>query len=309
MTRMQRVSLVLVVASVVPYILLKLLWLGGSQVGMRPGSGVGEMGTPRMIIGNVLTVMLELVAVGLAFALAGNWGRRIPAWLIVGIAGAATGLLAPIIVGLPPGVLIQAVIDGTLSSGEEGNLEGWVFLVTYGAFGVLGISLAALLVLHILDRWRRLLASPPQIPRQWWARLAAVAVLPFGLSMCYWGVAGPGAYGPAGMDAIAQRSVLVATGLLTLMGPTIPLVAQRWPLPPIAAWALTWTGCATAALQGPAQLILAREGRPATLVAVLGLVAAPAAVVYGFTVLYQRISASAQECSSSPPAAPAVGSL
>ncbi|SCL41158.1 hypothetical protein GA0074692_6172 [Micromonospora pallida] len=164
-----------------------------------------------------------------------------------------------------------------------------MFALVYGGFGVLALALAALLVLHVTQRWGWLLTDPPRPPRQWWAQLAGVAVLPFGLAMCYWGIAGPGAHGPAGMDAIAPRAVLTATGLLTLIGAAAPHLAGRAPFSPAVLWTLTWTGCATAALQGPTQLLLANAGRPAVLVAVLGLVATPAACAYGFTVLHQHI--------------------
>ncbi|MFB9543364.1 hypothetical protein [Micromonospora sagamiensis] len=290
----QRVALALALAAVTPYVVLKLLWLAGSHVGMRPGTGTGDMHTTRMVVGNVVTLGLQALAVALAFALASTRGRRVPPWLILLIAGGATGLLAPIAVGLPLGTLIQTAVDGTVSSGNEGNLEGWVFALVYGGFGILALALAALLVMHVIERWGWLLLDAPRPPRQWWARLAGVAVLPFGLAMCYWGLAGPGEHGPAGMDAVAQRAVLLATGLLTLIGVTAPHLAGRGPFSPAVRWALTWTGCATAALQGPAQLLLANAGRPAVLVVALGLLATPAACVYGFAGLHQHLSTPAR---------------
>ena len=62
---------------------------------------MGEMDTPRFVIGNILTTGMDLSAVVLALALIQPWGRRLPAWSVIVVAGAATGLLAPILIGVP----------------------------------------------------------------------------------------------------------------------------------------------------------------------------------------------------------------
>jgi hypothetical protein len=98
--RIQPVALGLVVAAVVPYIGLKVSWLTGADIGVRDDTVLAELHSTRMIVGNDLTILLELMAVALALALSSDWGRRVPAWTMLGVGAGATGLLAPILLGL-----------------------------------------------------------------------------------------------------------------------------------------------------------------------------------------------------------------
>ena len=66
------------VAACVPYVTLKVAWMTGFTIGL---SGGATLFTPTMEVANAVTLGLELVAAGLAIALAGRWRWRVPAWL------------------------------------------------------------------------------------------------------------------------------------------------------------------------------------------------------------------------------------
>ena len=212
----------------------------------------------------------------LGLALIQPWGRRIPAWSVVIVGGAATGLLAPILLGLPLGSLLQVAVEGALTSGGEGNLEGWTFAVIYGGFGLMALALAVLLALYAEHRWGRLLAAGVRAPRNAWVRVVAgTGMLGFAAAMLYWGVFGPGTTGPLGMELVAQRTVLVVTGFAALGGFLAPLLLAGSVPRARAAAAVTWVGCATAALQGPAGLLLAHGGAVTPLGVVVDAVGNP----------------------------------
>jgi hypothetical protein len=84
-----------------PYLLLKLAWLGGSTIGITGPAGTAEMTGSRFVVGNVITVGLMLVAVAFVVALTRPSARRVPGWLVLVLGAGATGLLVPILLGLP----------------------------------------------------------------------------------------------------------------------------------------------------------------------------------------------------------------
>ncbi|SCE94398.1 hypothetical protein GA0074695_2337 [Micromonospora viridifaciens] len=287
-SRLQQGSLWLAILAVVPYVILKLLWLGGSTVGLRKGAGAAEMGSDRMVAGNIITVLLVVLAGVLAFGLTRPWGRQAPAWLVLVLAVGAAGLLAPILLGLPLGVALQLVVQHDVTSGGEGDLAGWVFAVVYGGFGLLAVALAILLRRYVLDRWGRLFAAPPRPPVRWAAVAGALGMLPFGAAMLYWGLAGPGTTGPQGMESLAQRTVLAVTGILAVVGFIAPFASRVSPSWPQLGWLATWVGCASTAIQGPTQLLLAQEGRVQPAIALIALLASPGGCAYGLAVLNAR---------------------
>lgn len=287
-SRIETIALGLAVVAVVPYTTLKLLWLSGATVGLKSGAAVAEIHSPRMVVGNVVTIVLELLAVGLAVALTRPWGRRVPAWIVVGLAGGATGLLAPILLGLPLGSALQLTVRGDVHTSGMEDMSPWVFALVYGGFGLLAIAIAVLAWRYALARWGRILTSPPHPPAGWATIVGAVGLLPFSAAMFWWGVLGPGSSGPQAMDAPAQRTVLVVAGLLAAAGfiaPHLGMAAARWPR---SAWLTTWVGCTTAALQGPTAVLLANGGNPTPTITLIALVATPGSCVYGLSVLGRR---------------------
>lgn len=286
--RLRTVAFWAVVVAAVPYLTLKLLWLAGSRIGMGTGGAdAALMLTPRFVIGNIVTSLMDLAAILLALALLRPWGRRVPQWAVLVVAGPATGLLAPIALGLPVGGVIQIVVDGSLIVGGEDNLEGWVFATVYGGFAVMTVALVVLLAAYVAERWGRMTATGPFPPRPGLLTAGCGAVmLAFAAAMAYWGINGPGSTGPVGMDSIAQRTVLVATAALAVVGFAAPLPCHRRTTATRArlAWLCTWTGCATTALQGPAGLLLAHDGQVRPLGVVLAVAATPTAIVYWLAV-------------------------
>lgn len=116
-------------------------------------------------------------------------------------------------------------------------------------------------------------------------------MLGFAAAMLYWGVFGPGNSGPLGMDSIAQRTVLGVTGIAALGGFLAPFAFEGSASRARAAALITWVGCATAALQGPAGLLLAHDGAVTPLGVVVAVFRTPSAVLYGVTVLASTLRA------------------
>ena len=282
------VAFVLAVCSVLPYLVMKVLWLSGSRIGMRPGSGVGEMHDPRFVVGNLISVGFALTAIVFAVALLQPRRRLVPGWLIVILGGGAAGLLAPIALGLPIGVVLQLAVQGSTSTGGEGNLRGAVFNIVYLGFTVLGVCLAVMVAGYVLHGWPELLAVPPRSPADGRLTLAAgIGMLTFAVAMISWGVLGPGQSGPTGFSAIEQRTVLVVTGLLAAAGFITPLLRRRPRVRshPLLAWALTAVGCTTAAAQGPTLLLLAHGAVVHWPLVAVTLLATPTALLYGVAIL------------------------
>lgn len=181
-TRLRMVLAAVAVLATLPYIALKALWLTGSTIGLDdPAALSGGV----MEAANAVTLLMELTAAGLAVALVLDIGRRIPGFLVQVPMFVGTGLLGGILVLLP-----VEVVWGLLSSSgaaqsttvADNPIAGWVYAVVYGGFGVLGISLLAIFVLHSWDRWirpggwtRRLSAAAPVTARQ--RRLAVTHAL------------------------------------------------------------------------------------------------------------------------------------
>ena len=95
-----RVLRALAFIACVPYLALKIAWVLGSRVGIPDGSMLLERHT-AMIVGNSASVLIDSMVVVLALLFTQPWGQRVPVWLLILPAWAATGLLSPIVVGYP----------------------------------------------------------------------------------------------------------------------------------------------------------------------------------------------------------------
>lgn len=264
-----------------PYLVLKLAWLSGSTIGMTDGGRTVEMHNTRFLIGNSVTVVLMLLAAGLVVALTRSWAERVPARLLFVLGAGATGLLAPVLLGLPLGLVVQAVARGDVKPADETGLEHWVFGVVYSGFALLALTLGVLLFAHVAHRWGHLLSHPPERPSRGGSLVGAFGLLPFAGAMVWWGALGPGGTGPQGMDLPAQRTVLVVTGFLGALAFVAPFssgAARRWPR---LTWLTVWTGCCVGSLQGAAHLLLAQDGRVQPVVAAIAMVSTPGACLYG----------------------------
>ncbi|MBO4237926.1 hypothetical protein [Pseudonocardia alni] len=130
-----------------PYLVLKLIWLGGGSVGMVSPSAV-EGAT--MVAGNAITVIADVLLVVVVVALTRPWGRRLPAWMLLLTGWAGTGLLVPIALTILPTVVITAVVGGSIG---DGSMADWVGPLVYGSFAWQGGMLAIAFFLHARSRW------------------------------------------------------------------------------------------------------------------------------------------------------------
>jgi hypothetical protein len=303
---LQRTALAAALVATLPYLVLKVMWLAGSTVGMTDPDDLHEMSSTRFVAGNTITVLLMLVAAVFVVALTRPWADKVPARVVFVLGAGATGLLAPILLGLPVGLVVDAVATGDVGPAPGTGMATWVFGVVYSGFGLLALAMAVLVIAHVVGRWGPLMAQAPRRP-SWAATLAGAAgLLPFAAAMGYWGFAGVGSSGPQGMNLPSQRTVLVLTGVLSLAAFAVPHLsnpARRWPR---LAWLFTWTGCCVAALQGPTEILLAQGGKVEPAVAVIAVLSTPGACVYGLSILKQRLRPGP---SGSPSMASSVGAV
>ncbi|RLV55975.1 hypothetical protein D9V41_08745 [Aeromicrobium phragmitis] len=286
-TLLQRGALVTACLAAVPYLVLKVLWLGGSTIGMTSAAGVAEMSSTRFVAANVTTVLLLLVAVAFVTALTRPWGQRLPGGVVLVLAAGATGLLAPILLGLPIGTVLQLLSGPGASQPEvQPGLAPWVFGVVYGGFGVFAMALAVLAAVYVAGRWSELIADVPR-PSRWTTAAGMLGLVPFSAAMLFWGLAGPGSTGPQGMDSPAQRTVLFVNGALSAAALILPATAAARRLPRIA-WLIIWTGTCVAALQGLSHILLAQGGQIQPLVAAVAVASTPGAIAYGLALLRRR---------------------
>ena len=249
-----RVLPLVMIAAVLPYVGLKLLWLSGSTVGSATAAGAASLHDPRHTIGNLMTLAMELAAVLLVLALVDRRGRRPPAVAVLAPLWVGSGLLAPIALGLPFGLLAQGLSGGSAAPADNG-LQDWVYAVVYGGFVVQGVALGSALVLHARARWpaafeRRPRSIPGAAGRARALGLTgALSAGVYGLAQLAWAVAPSRLDAPPGFETVAQRSLFVSTAVLVLAGAWAVLALidrapkSHRPLPPGAT---AWLGSATA---------------------------------------------------------------
>ncbi|MET9296099.1 hypothetical protein [Streptomyces sp. NPDC003077] len=238
-----------------PYLVLKLVWVLGFDIGVVDFKGVGR-GT--WVAANVVTFLMDAVAALVALTLTRPRGRRAPAWLLLFPLWMASGLLLPLMVGVPAGTLAAFATggDNRLFTGEF--LEPWVFVVVYGGFIVEGLTLLGAFAVYAHQRWGALLRQPvgafPDLGTLAVRRVLgtpAVALMAvMGVIRLLLGLGVP--MGEAMGDNIVQRAGAVVQGALSVAGAAGATVLlwprlgrggrtrMRGPL------ALAWTGSAAA---------------------------------------------------------------
>jgi hypothetical protein len=209
------------IAACVPYLALKGLWLSGDMVGWRDASQGGDA---VHVVGNVASVLMDLIAIGIVLAFTCRWGRRAPVWLVLLPMWVATGLLAPIALGIPAGALVGALQGSVVASTSA--LDGWVYAVVYGGFTVEAIAIVASFVLYARMRWadvfsmrlrdlRRSATHPIQ-------RLIVMGctfpVLAYAGTFVAWGLGAGLASDQIIAQTVAQKVAVAVTGLLGLAG-------------------------------------------------------------------------------------------
>ncbi|MFC7550917.1 hypothetical protein [Plantactinospora sp. GCM10030261] len=150
------------VASMLPYLSLKVAWLAGSDIGVE---GPNVMRDDTFLTANAITAGMELTAAALVLALVHQWGRRLPAWLLLFPMWAASGLLAPVMLAAPVAGLVQAIGGSTVTasatdgSAPVSDLQPWVYGLVYTGFAVQGAGLALAFALYLRGRWGTVLGT------------------------------------------------------------------------------------------------------------------------------------------------------
>ncbi|NGO10482.1 hypothetical protein G5C60_23545 [Streptomyces sp. HC44] len=171
--RGRRALRAIAIGSCLPYLTLKVAWIGGSRIGIPEGSSLLDH-RATMAVANSVTVVMDAAVIVLALLLTRPWGRRVPAWLLMVPMWVAGGLLAPIVAGFPLTLLVK-VSGGDVGTGQEAFLDEWVFAVVYTGFIVQALTLGALFMLYARDRWGHVWQAWPDGPGRTAPRTLAVA--------------------------------------------------------------------------------------------------------------------------------------
>ncbi|OYN92419.1 hypothetical protein [Parenemella sanctibonifatiensis] len=142
----------LAIVAVLPYLILKLMWISGSTVGILEPSPLD----PAVVRnGNIVTAVMELIAIAVILAFTHRWGLRLPAWLVLVPAYVGIGLLAPFLITGP-------AVAGSVAAGDaagDGSLAPWVGPLVYLGFCAQAIGIAASFALYVRHRWGHVLAA------------------------------------------------------------------------------------------------------------------------------------------------------
>lgn len=143
------------VVAVVPYLVLKVLWVGGVMVGV-PESSPAHAGWE---VQNIVTGLMDLAAVAVAMTLTHRWGMRVPAWLVIVPAWIGIGFLVPAVLLVGTGFVSSLITTGRLVSLSGGLVENWTYVVVGSSFAIQGIFLTTSFVLYARVRWAGVLAG------------------------------------------------------------------------------------------------------------------------------------------------------
>ncbi|WP_228694829.1 hypothetical protein [Amycolatopsis japonica] len=215
-----------------PYLTLKASWVTGGSLGLRDPSFVDS---DLMLLANLATGGMDVVAVVLALAFTYSWGRRIPAPLVLFPIWIGTGLLAPIVLDLP-------VIVADLSTAQlaEMPLENWVWAVVYGGFAWQGILLLTAFVLYARDRWWFVVTGTVKP-----GTIGAAGVLGVAAALVCAAFHTIWAFGPGGIAARGQDIVIAVLTLLAVLALANVSRGRFWP-----RLVLVWTGAGAMAGTG-----------------------------------------------------------
>lgn len=139
----------LIVASTLPYLTFKTIWLAGGSVGVIRTDLIHDS---TMVALNLLTAGLDGVAVVLAMLLTYSWGQRVNPLYVAPPLWIGTGLLAPIAV-VAPVVGIVDLFGTSTSSASQPIVHGWVYAIVYSGFTCEGLAISAAFVLYAKTRW------------------------------------------------------------------------------------------------------------------------------------------------------------
>lgn len=242
------------VASALPYLALKVVWLSGGALGVADHAMMQE---PTMVALNAATAGMDIVGIMLALAFAHRWGR-IPAWLLLPPAWVATGLLSRFVVGVPIAWILSALKADSAPSVTSGPVDGWVYVLVYIEFAGMGLGLMVSFFLYARTRWagvfrsstHGLHAGPSRYVQGVLANLTATVAIGLGVLYLAW------AFGATvGLsEGLAARRTIVGSminsldGLLMIAGAAGVLTMAHCigrTLPPWLPLSMAWIGSAS----------------------------------------------------------------
>jgi hypothetical protein len=263
------------VVAVLPYLALKVLWVSDTMVGVPEGSPARE---PGFVAANIVTGLMDAVAILVALAFTHRRGRRLPAWSVLTPAWVGIGLLIPAVCQLLNGAAAAVLTGGRAVSLSGGLVAPWTYVVVYTSFGLQGSLLSTAFVLYARTRWtdlfdrtRRAAATPGptrgvRVVLAGFGAVTGGAVAAAHLVMAF-DVEGAfvGAYRP-GREYTARSGEVVNAAMATIAVVGIramlrrPAGNRRMPL--LVALPLAWTGTDAMFAYGLLSLMAVVAGAP-----------------------------------------------
>ncbi|MFF4948385.1 hypothetical protein [Streptomyces chattanoogensis] len=251
------------IAACLPYLSLKVAWTAGSRIGIPEGSALRHDGNSLMVL-NALTVVMDGVAILLAFLLTRPWGRRVPSWLLVVPMWCASGLLAPVVAAFPVQTLTSLLRGGAVTNGSaDALLDPWVWCVVYSGFIVQALTLGALFVRYARERWGHLWRGrigemspvPTGSARRLSAAVASALALFAGGMHLVWAAGGtfglsPGRAAAQDLPARVNDAACVLFAALTIAGALLLAYGRRRRIPVLVPLAAAWIGSGALACWG-----------------------------------------------------------
>lgn len=243
--RIGRVAAYGAAAALVPYLVIKVVWVAGALLGLLPvGRGFTLGG---WLVLNTVTVGMAAVGITLGLALVRPWGMKIPGRLVAFVAWVGSGFLVSILPFVVASALVDSGAGGSQGSGsggthDEAAMPGWEAALVECSFVGTGIALAIALPAYLWRRWPHALRRAEHPRMKLWPAAAAAAT---GLAWLYWAAGGP--VGIAHRDERpADWHVLVgvsACWALAASAAVVVLARRRPPhLPYRLLLALSWLG-------------------------------------------------------------------
>jgi hypothetical protein len=201
------------------YLAVKVVWVFGACFGAVPREFGSNL--PEWIALNVITIGMAGFGVALGLALAQPWGKRLPAWMVLLFAWAASGFL----VSLLPYSALSAVL-GAAESGEAGSdpFPKWEMALIMIGFAGMAIGLLVAVPIYMRERWPRAFRGrtggrgPAASGRLVAFALAATAVPTFLWS--YWAAGGTAGLNPAalGLWNLDSRLLVGTSAVWAVLG-------------------------------------------------------------------------------------------
>ncbi|MGP4027667.1 hypothetical protein [Actinomadura sp. 3N407] len=308
------------IAACVPYLILKIAWLSGSTVGWNDTDAAEDS---ALYVGNAITMGMDAMAVVVALAFTFRWGMRIPAWLVLTPIWVAAGLLAPIVLAVPLGSVLQVLFSSEPLTTSGSAIQGWVYGVVYTGFTLQGLGLLTAFVLYARNRWadvftvrtRDVPKGPTHQVQALLARAAGVLAVLFAAVHLFWAFGGTAGLTAEQVDHrnAAQQLADGAVGLLALAGAAALLVIvrrggrpERFAVPLAAAWVgaaatFAWSLYGLLVTLSRPGLLAGESTTALNLTALCGVLAGVLMGVTGAFLLAERDAQSASPIASSAP--------